>query len=217
MPRSATTAKVIPLPRKASREIRRQQLIDATIETLARKGYAALTLTDVAVEAGLSHGLVNFHFQSKEKLLSETLQHLAAEYQQNWQHYLGRAAPSPAARIDALIRADLDQKVCTKAKLRCWTAFWGESQSRPIYQKEYGGNDEAYNALLTEICAELIATAGYALAPLQVSRLIRAIGDGVWQDLAFSEAPYSRREALQTLHLGLSSLFPRHFSIKGLI
>ncbi len=217
MPKVATSAKVIHLPRKASRELRKQQLIDATIETLARKGYAALTLTDVAVEAGLSHGLVNFHFQSKEKLFSETLQFLATEYQQNWQDYLGRAAHSPAARIDALIRADLDPKICTAAKLRCWTAFWSESQSRPIYQKEYGGNDDAYNALLTDTCAELITTAGYAHEPLQVSRMIRALGDGVWQDLAFSETPCPRREALQTLHLGLASLFPRHFTVKGLV
>ena len=34
--------------RKASREVRRRQLIDATIDVLARRGYADLTLADVA-------------------------------------------------------------------------------------------------------------------------------------------------------------------------
>ena len=54
-------------PRKLSREARRSQLIEATIETLAARGYARTTLTEVAKQAGLSHGLVNFHFETKEK------------------------------------------------------------------------------------------------------------------------------------------------------
>ena len=58
-----------PSTRKASREARRVQLIEATIETIAVRGFARTTLTDVAQQAGLSHGLVNFHFETKEKLL----------------------------------------------------------------------------------------------------------------------------------------------------
>ena len=60
-------------PRKLSREARREQLIEATIAVLAVRGYARATLTEVADTAGLSHGLVNFHFTSKDILFSETL------------------------------------------------------------------------------------------------------------------------------------------------
>ncbi|HEX3217144.1 MAG TPA: TetR family transcriptional regulator, partial [Aestuariivirgaceae bacterium] len=51
------TDNLVPLssgPRKASTEVRRQQLIEATIDILARRGYAATTLADVARTAGLS-------------------------------------------------------------------------------------------------------------------------------------------------------------------
>ena len=34
--------------RKASKEVRKQQLIEATIRILAQKGFAALTVADVA-------------------------------------------------------------------------------------------------------------------------------------------------------------------------
>ena len=93
-------------PRKLSREARREQLIEATIEVLAIKGYARVTMSDVANQAGLSHGLVNFHFQSKELLLAETLTYLADEYVQNWQMALAAAPPEPGAQLNALIRAD---------------------------------------------------------------------------------------------------------------
>ena len=67
-------------PRKASRDTRRQQLIDSTIATIGRRGYAKTTLTEVARNAGLSHGLINFHFKTKEQLLNDTLSFLMHEY-----------------------------------------------------------------------------------------------------------------------------------------
>ena len=78
------TTNVVPLQRKISRDQRRQQLIDATMRVLSRKGYAQTTLSNVALEAGVSHGLVNFHFESKEKLLTATLLFLSDEYRNNW-------------------------------------------------------------------------------------------------------------------------------------
>lgn len=70
---------LLPPPRKMSRETRRGQLTEATIEVLAERGFARMTLTEVARKAGLSRGLVNLHFQTKEGLLSETLILLAEE------------------------------------------------------------------------------------------------------------------------------------------
>ena len=96
----------------------------------------ATTLTDVASLAGLSHGLVNFHFQSKEKLLSETLLFLAEEYRANWTAALANAGPTPAERLDAMLRADFTPAICTPAKLSAWCAFWGEAQCRPLYQEQ---------------------------------------------------------------------------------
>ena len=63
--------------RTAPRETRRRQLIDATMKCIARKGMGSTTLGDVASEAGLSQGIVNLHFESKDNLLKETLAALA--------------------------------------------------------------------------------------------------------------------------------------------
>jgi TetR/AcrR family transcriptional repressor of bet genes len=96
-----------------SREARRAQLVASTIRTLAARGYSRITLTDVAREAGLSHGLVLFHFETKEKLLAETLGFLAEEYRQNWQSALERVGDDPAEQLNALIEADFNPAICT--------------------------------------------------------------------------------------------------------
>ena len=204
-------------PRKLSREARKSQLIGATIETLAARGYARTTLTEVARTAGLSHGLVNFHFETKEKLLSETLQVLAEEYQLNWQAALQGAGPLPAAQLDALLRADFSPQICTPAKLSAWCSFWGEAQSRPLYQDRCGSNDAHYNRTMEEICAGLIKEGGYPHDPVRTARVLRVATEGVWLDLMTMSAPYARAEALATVFVCAAAFFPRHFGPQGLL
>jgi TetR/AcrR family transcriptional repressor of bet genes len=204
-------------PRKASRATRRVQLVEATIEVLARQGYARTTLTEVARVAGLSHGLVNFHFASKEGLLAETLAYLAEEYRDNWTRALAAAEPRPAARLDALLRADFEPAICTPARLAAWCSFWGEAQSRPMYQQSCGDKDDAYNANLESVCAALQGEGGYPGDPIIVARVLRVTIEGVWLDMMTMAQPYSRDEALRTVHSCASAFFPRHFDHNGLI
>jgi TetR/AcrR family transcriptional repressor of bet genes len=200
-----------PPPRTQSRDTRRLQLIEATIATLAERGFSRTTLTDVARRAGLSHGLVLFHFQSKDNLLAETLDHLSDEYQSNWQAALAAAAPSPEAQLLALVRADFAPRVCTPDRLASWCAFWGESQSRPLYQARCGANDAHYNQTMEEICARMNTDHGYAHDPERDARLIRIMIEGVWLDMMTLVEPYALGEALDTVMAGLGALYPGHF------
>jgi TetR/AcrR family transcriptional repressor of bet genes len=207
----------VPAPRKASRESRRGQLIEATIETIASCGLSRTTLTEVASTAGLSHGLVNFHFRSKDGLLAETLLYLAEEYRENWTQALAAAGPSPAERLDALIRADFAPRISTPARLKAWCAFWGEAQSRPVYQETCGDNDRAYVGTLEQICAALIAETGGAHDPARVARILRVTIEGTWLDLITMSEPYTRDEALATAFVCAAAFFPSHFDANGLI
>lgn len=201
--------------RKQSRDARKVQLIEATLEVLARMGYSRTTMGEVARAAGLSHGLVNFHFQSKEKLLAETLIYLSEEYRQNWQGALAAADPTPEARLAALLRADVTPALCTPARLSSWCAFWGEAQCRPMYQEHCGSNDALYIQTLEGLCADLINAHGYPGQPQRVARVIRVTTEGVWLDMMTMQIPYGREEALATLWSCAAAFFPRHFGPEG--
>jgi TetR/AcrR family transcriptional repressor of bet genes len=198
-----------------SREERRLQLILATMRVLARKGYAETVISDVAAEAGVSHGLVLFHFESKEKLLQATLLHMAEEYRRNWTTALEKAGPTPAEQLAAMFTADYEPSICTPEHLACWCAFWGEVQSRPLYQQECAPNDRAYIRKLESICRALDAEGGYGHDPVRTARVIRLVGEGLWLDMLSMKAPYSKAEALRTLFTCASVYFPRHFDEAG--
>jgi AcrR family transcriptional regulator len=198
-----------PPPRKLSRDARRRQLIEATISVIATRGFARTTLTEVAKVAGLSHGLVNFHFQTKELLLSETLIYLSDEYHENWHKAVQAAGDDPAAQLDAMIRADFTPDLCTPERLSAWCAFWGETQGRPLYQEECGPNDQAYIAKLEQLCAALLPP---VRDPVRVARVIRLTSEGVWMDIVTQATPYARHEGLQTVLTAAAAFFPDHFS-----
>lgn len=199
-----------------SREQRRTQLIEATISTLASRGYSRTTLTEVARTAGLSHGLVLFHFETKEKLLGETLAFLAEEYRQNWQNALTNVGSSPAEQLNALIQADYDPAICEPARLAAWCSFWGEAQSRPLYQESCGEKDDAYNRTLEDICARLSAEGGYDRDPVRAARIIRVTTEGTWMDMMTMVTPYPAEEAMATVRMVAALCFPNHFTVNGL-
>ena len=205
------------LPRKLSRDARRRQLVEATIEVLGERGYSRTTLSEVAIKAGLSHGLVNFHFQSKEKLLIETLLFLAEEYRANWTAALASAPDDPQCQLNALLRADFNAAICTPARLFAWCSFWGEAQARPIYQERCGSNDELYIKMLEGICTGLVDQGKYGVDPMQAARVLRVTVEGVWLDMMTMSDPYARNEGLKTVIACASAFFPKHFDANGLI
>src|ERR1700754_1872906 len=91
---------------------RRLELIEVTIDCLARHGYEGTTIGVVAEAVGMSRGIVNFHFETKEQLLLETLRFLADEYRAHWKAALAAAGPQSAQRLWALAMADFDRAIC---------------------------------------------------------------------------------------------------------
>ncbi|UXY25394.1 TetR/AcrR family transcriptional regulator [Streptomyces sp. HUAS TT20] len=58
-----------PTKRDDQREASRRRLLDAALEILAEQGYRGLTVAKVGDRAGVSRGMVNYHFTSKAGLV----------------------------------------------------------------------------------------------------------------------------------------------------
>ncbi|GGF34606.1 TetR/AcrR family transcriptional regulator [Williamsia phyllosphaerae] len=58
------------------REKRRQQLIDATIAVIAEDGVARATFVAIAARAGVSRGVINYHFADRRALLDAVVAHI---------------------------------------------------------------------------------------------------------------------------------------------
>lgn len=198
--------------RTARREQRRRQLIEATMKCIARKGMGSTTLADVAGEAGLSQGIVNLHFESKENLLTETLRHLADEYKAQFNKAYENSGPGPAEKLLALIELDLRPSICDRRKVAVWFAFWGEVKSRPTYRKICDERDQYYDDIVESLAREIIADGGYdGVTAESVAIVLTSMTNGLWLSCLISPASFDRHKAMLAVLEYLRGVFPRHF------
>ncbi|MGI1663892.1 TetR family transcriptional regulator C-terminal domain-containing protein [Palleronia sp. KMU-117] len=199
-------------PRTASKEVRRRQLVDATITSIARHGIGGTTMTTVTELAGLSLGIVNFHFQSKQKLLEETLVFLAREHHDLWEKAYRDADLGAPAKLLAIVDAHFHPRICTRKKLSVWYAFFGEAGRRAVYRALVDGMDSRRIEVSTRLCARILAEGGYDGPPAhEVAGMLEALYDGFWLNMLMYPGSFTREGSRRQIHLYLGTVFPRHF------
>ena len=198
--------------RTAPKAERQSQLIRATIRSVAAHGLSDTTMATVANAAGLSQGIINLHFRSKQRLLVATLRHLADEYRACWEQAVGAANDDPADRLAARVAADFMPAVCHRDKLAVWFAFWGESKSRPTYRRICAERDRADRAAIVALCRALIDEGGYAgIDADTVAATLSAMTAGLWLDLLTRPRTIDRGRAHAICTAYLAATFTRHF------
>lgn len=196
-------------PGPSARIDRRQQLIDATVSTIAAHGLSRTTLARVGDVARLSPGIVSFYFENKDALLLATLRHLAEEFEAALEAAIARAGATPAAALDALIEACFDPAISDVRKVAVWYAFWGESRARAEYLEVCGDKERAYHDAILVLCRQLIDEGALAhLDAEAVTRGLIGIIDGLWQDLLSAPDDFDRARAKHLCHAYLAGLFP---------
>lgn len=201
--------------REIAKERRRQQLIDATIKCISKRGLGSTTLSDVATEAGLSQGIVNLHFNSKDNLLHETLRFLAEDYDAEFMRTLDDAPAEPAARLLALMKMDLKPAICERKKLAVWFAFWGEVKSVPTYQKICATYDDKYDEIMRNLAEAIIHSGNYADVDAQtVTDVLSSLTDGLWLSCLINPKSFSRTKALDAVTSYLYAVFPNHYPLR---
>jgi len=199
--------------RTASRERRRSQLIAATMKCIARKGMSSTSIGDVAKEAGLSQGIVNLHFESKDNLLTETLRHLANDYKSRFNKALESSGPDAADKLLAVMELDLRPSVIDRQKIAVWFAFWGEVKSRPTYRRICNEQDRYYDEVVATLCAEIIEDGNYKdVNAASVATALTSMTNGMWLSYLLSPRSFDRDQAMRAITDLLRRYFPQHYS-----
>lgn len=108
---------------KAPEDTRRRDLLRAAFTVAAEDGLAGLTTRAVAAEAGVSQGLVFFHFGNREALLVALLDWLLASVLRHRADRLGPDAP-PAARLYDLVAREIAALPANRDRVRMLFDFW---------------------------------------------------------------------------------------------
>jgi AcrR family transcriptional regulator len=81
----------------------RDRLLEAAMRLFARSGYTASSVAAIGEEAGVSRGLVNFHFATKENLLRAVIERLVDELEREM--FPSDPPDDPLAALAVLVQA----------------------------------------------------------------------------------------------------------------
>ena len=180
--------------RDEGEEVRRAQLIEVTIDSLAEVGYVGTTLAEIARRAGVSPGLVAHYFGDKDSLLSGAFRTLARSLAARVRARLA-LAHSARGRVQAVIDTNLAPEEFDKRTGTAWLAFWGQvlhveglKRVQTAYQRRMLSN------LRSDLRLMIPGEEARSLAAM-----IAAMIDGVWLRAALSEWQEADSESARAL------------------
>ncbi len=197
------------LSRVEQKQLTRQKLLDATIDLIAEQGLSGVTLGKVAQRTGLSRGICNYHFETKEQLMLEAFRMLYREHEQAWRSVAACQGENPAQRLQTLLETLLMPPIADHRKIAVWMAFWGVAPQRETYLEICAGIDREYEAevegLLRQLSGGSEHVNGMSLKAISVT--LTSMIDGFWLNYLIAPGCLEPEDAVKASLAFLSSFF----------
>jgi len=176
-------------------EVRRKLLIEATMRSIAKFGYAGTTIETICSEAQVSRGLINHHFGSKEELIRQSYKALRDEWVAATHGSVVDEFAEPEERLRALIRVSFGPTMFKQEYLGIWAGFWSAIGKSPALRKMnrelFDKDREAYEAIFEDIARRRGKRVDARRAALTVIALI----DGFWLEWCLDPKSFTAAEA----------------------
>jgi len=176
------------MPKLGMEEIRRRQLIEATIASIHEVGFAESSLSRISAKAGVSTGIVHHYFEDKAELLESTLRQLGNKLRLSVVRRLN-AARTPVERLLAVIDGNIGTEQFTAEGVSAWLAFWGQVPTSPRLARV----QHVIISRLRDNLVDALKRMGRKDAE-EIARVTEALIDGLWLRAALSsDGPDSAR------------------------
>lgn len=125
------------MARPSNRAKRRQQIVDGFKEVLSQHGYERATIANIAKQAGLTPGLIHYHFSTKQEILLELVSQLGQKLEARFRKLVGDKE-DPEQQLSAFLDAHLALGVGEdQAAVACWVTIGTEALRQPEVRAAY--------------------------------------------------------------------------------
>jgi AcrR family transcriptional regulator len=128
-------------------EVRREEILHATIAQVEARGMSALRVSDVAEALGVSTALVFYHFETKDALVVEAFEFAVERDLSRLDRQLRRGR-SPVDRLRRVVASY--GKTGAGEGWALWFDAWATAIREPLIRKALRRLDDRWNAALAE-------------------------------------------------------------------
>ena len=172
---------------------RHELILQAVLELLAQHGIAGVSMRAVAQRAGVSLGLVNYHYEDKHGLVAAALRRIG---EQDVELLRPGTSRTPDATLRAALRRVVDRELLTTEYLSLRLQLWSLAQVHPEFARINTDAQQRYRERL----AELIRDARPRLTAAECSRRaddIDVVQNGIWLTALLGLDERSLRRSIQ--------------------
>ena len=183
------------MSRPAMKNVRQQQLIDATLMSVERHGLQHTTINTISGLAGMSSGIISHYFGGKQGLIEATQKFLLEELKQALLTRTSGKTLTPMARLSMIVEANFTELQRSSAATKTWLSFWSQAMHDPgLARLQYINNQRLYSNLLYSFKQLLPKTDA-----INAAKQTAAIIDGFWLRSALSHSPVEDFKQAQIL------------------
>lgn len=182
---------------RRSADDRRQALVTAAIDSLKRHGHEGLSVRRIAARAGVSIGLINHHFPSKDALVAASYRQFSRQLAAGFQAAVDRAPREPRARLSAFMAAVFSKPNLDPQVLTAWVVFWGLFRQSPDMRRAHREEGRGYGALPALLVRDLLKLAGRSRFEARIATIgLTAMLDGLWLEWCLDPKGFRPAEAV---------------------
>jgi len=165
------------MPKVGMPEIRKPQLVEATMAVIDEVGLSGASVILISRKAGVSPGIINHYFGGKHGLLEETMRSVLRQLSAtSIEHLRAVDRDDVTARVKAIVAANFDGYQVESKVVKTWLAFWAQSMHDTSLHRLQRVNERR---LLSHLRFELKKILPSEQA-LFVAQGVAALIDGIW-------------------------------------
>jgi len=157
---------------------RRQELADATLQTLANLGYARTSLREIAQNSEFSHGVLHYYFADKRDLISCSIRHYKTRCATRYDDVVARARTR-----EELVDGFLDKLAETMREEPRVHSLWYDLRAQALFEPSLRDDVDVIDRLLEAMVWRIVSR--YAelgdTRPRVASSQTYALLDGLFQ------------------------------------
>ena len=165
------------MPKVGMREIRRAQLIRATMEVINDVGLLHASVAKIGQQAGISPSIINHYFDGKSGLVEATMRSILKDLSMGINLRLAKVPKDDmVARIAAIVGENFSSQQQDEAVVKTWLAFWAQAMHDPALKRLQRVNEKRLLSYLTFELKRCMPRHKSKMVAASIAALI----DGIW-------------------------------------
>ena len=187
-------------------EVRRNDLIAATLDAIAESGLRGATVREIADRAGVTPGLIRHYFVSKELMFQDAYRSIMNTMFETANQAAEEQGRDAIGRLRIFVLANFKSPIIDPRNLSLWATFISQITVDPALAAIHREGYLEFRNRLESHIGEAMTEAGRNLAPGELRYLAIAINglmDGLWLEGSMAADLFGEGELA---HVALSSV-----------